>query len=125
MKSNYASLAIGRSVLTVKEIHEQEGYVVLGQDGDDEGRRLYLPMMDWNGLGDPMMVTVAFVAGNLLNEPHFKIVPYKDKRGQWRTRVVANNGRIVFDSAEGYHNKGDAINIAKKALTFVPVEEEE
>lgn len=32
---------------------------------------------------------------------------YKDKRGEFRWRVRAANGRIVADSSEGYVNRAD------------------
>lgn len=31
-----------------------------------------------------------------------RFVIYSDKRGEWRWRLVARNGRIVADSGEGY-----------------------
>lgn len=37
-----------------------------------------------------------------------KIRPYTDIRGERRTRITAgNNGRIMWDSAEGYVEPGD------------------
>lgn len=35
---------------------------------------------------------------------------YKDKKGEWRWRYRAANGRILADSAEGYVDKRDAYN---------------
>jgi uncharacterized protein len=32
---------------------------------------------------------------------------YRDAASQWRRRLVAENGRTIADSAEGYHNKAD------------------
>lgn len=32
----------------------------------------------------------------------FEVEVYEDARGEWRWRLVAENGRIVADSAEGY-----------------------
>jgi uncharacterized protein YegP (UPF0339 family) len=32
---------------------------------------------------------------------------YKDADKQWRWRIKADNGKIVADSGEGYHNKRD------------------
>jgi len=32
---------------------------------------------------------------------------YKDASGQWRWRVVAANGEVVADSAEGYKRLSD------------------
>lgn len=37
-----------------------------------------------------------------------KTIFYKDKANEWRWRVKADNGRVVADSGEGYHNKADA-----------------
>ena len=34
-----------------------------------------------------------------------KFVIYQDLRGEWRWRLVADNGRVVADSAEGYVDK--------------------
>lgn len=36
-----------------------------------------------------------------------KIQPYEDLRGEWRWRLVAANGRIMADSAEGYSRQID------------------
>jgi len=35
---------------------------------------------------------------------------YKDKADEWRWRFIANNGRIIADSGEGYHNKTDCLH---------------
>jgi uncharacterized protein YegP (UPF0339 family) len=35
---------------------------------------------------------------------------YQDASGEWRWRVMADNGKIVADSSEGYHNKRDCIH---------------
>lgn len=43
------------------------------------------------------------------------IEEYKDKRGEWRVRVKANNGRIIYASTEGYKNRKDAIHAARSA----------
>jgi uncharacterized protein YegP (UPF0339 family) len=32
---------------------------------------------------------------------------YQDTNRQWRWRCVATNGKIVANSAEGYHNRQD------------------
>ncbi len=34
-----------------------------------------------------------------------KVEVYKDRKGEWRWRAVAPNGRIVADSAEGYKTR--------------------
>jgi len=36
-----------------------------------------------------------------------KFVLYRDKRGEFRWRLVAANGKIVATSSEGYKNKKD------------------
>jgi len=38
-----------------------------------------------------------------------KIQFYKDKRGKWRWRVKARNGRILGDSGQGYASRRGAI----------------
>jgi len=40
---------------------------------------------------------------------------YPDAAGEWRWRLVAANGRIVADSAEGYTRAGDAVRAAETA----------
>ena len=40
---------------------------------------------------------------------------YRDAAGFWRWRLVAANNRIIADSGEGYHNKGDCLS----AITLV------
>jgi len=42
-----------------------------------------------------------------------KFEVYADRSGQWRWRFIANNGKIVADSAEGYVNKTDCVDGAK------------
>jgi uncharacterized protein len=37
---------------------------------------------------------------------HFNL--YKDDAGEWRWRLIASNGKIVADSAEGYTTKANA-----------------
>ena len=39
-----------------------------------------------------------------------KFEMYKGDDKQWRWRLVAINGEVIADSAEGYHNKGDCLN---------------
>ncbi len=39
---------------------------------------------------------------------------YKDARGEWRWRRIAPNGRIVGASSEGYKNKHDCIENARR-----------
>lgn len=46
---------------------------------------------------------------------------YKDRDSQWRWRIRAVNGRIIADSAEGYHNLQDAkrgLRLTLLALLF-------
>lgn len=39
---------------------------------------------------------------------HYIFEIYEDSRGEWRWRLVAENGEIVADSAEGYDSKSNA-----------------
>jgi uncharacterized protein len=43
-----------------------------------------------------------------------KVIVYKDEAGEFRWKLVAENGEIISDSAEGYHHKGYAISVAEK-----------
>ena len=38
------------------------------------------------------------------------IVFFKDKKSEYRWRMLADNGRIVADSGEGYKNKTDCLS---------------
>lgn len=42
----------------------------------------------------------------------YAIQVYEDVRGEWRWRLVATNGRVVADSAEGYVREDYAHEIA-------------
>jgi uncharacterized protein YegP (UPF0339 family) len=56
-----------------------------------------------------------------------RFVLYKDTASQYRWRFIANNGRIVADSAEGYYNKTDAqngINLVKSDAPYATVEDQ-
>ena len=37
-------------------------------------------------------------------------IVYKDRSGQWRWQLVANNSKIIADSGEGYFNKADCLH---------------
>jgi uncharacterized protein YegP (UPF0339 family) len=41
-----------------------------------------------------------------IHKPDYEV--YKDKKNQWRWRIVAKNGNIIGASCEGYKNKVDA-----------------
>lgn len=45
-----------------------------------------------------------------------KIRIYKDKRGEWRWRMVARNGRTVADSGEGYVRRSNARRAAYRLV---------
>jgi len=45
-----------------------------------------------------------------------KLQIYKDKRGKWRWRLTANNGKIIASSSEGYANKSDMWDNAELVL---------
>ena len=38
----------------------------------------------------------------------------EDQAGEFRWKLVAENGEIISDSAEGYRHKGYCINMAEK-----------
>lgn len=44
---------------------------------------------------------------------------YQDNAKQWRWRLVADNGRIMADSAEGYDSIGNAHRAAKRVAELV------
>lgn len=39
----------------------------------------------------------------------YKLVGYKDRKGEFRWRLRASNGKIIADSAEGYATKHSLI----------------
>ena len=43
-----------------------------------------------------------------------KLEVYKDKKGEWRWKVKAANGKIVEASTEGYKNKEDCVSNSKR-----------
>ena len=45
---------------------------------------------------------------------------YRDKRGDWRWRVVAANGRVLADSGEGYSRRCDALRGAERTAYALP-----
>jgi uncharacterized protein YegP (UPF0339 family) len=50
-----------------------------------------------------------------------KIVYYQDKRGEWRWRARAKNGRIVAESGEGYKRRSRAEHGCAIALSVLAV----
>ena len=44
---------------------------------------------------------------NALNYSSSTFVKYRDRMFQWRWRLIAKNGKIIADSAEGYRNEAD------------------
>lgn len=42
-----------------------------------------------------------------------KIEMYKDRRGQWRWRMLARNGKVIADSAESYSKRGNVVRAAR------------
>lgn len=44
---------------------------------------------------------------------------YKDKAGDWRWRVQAQNSRLVHASTEGYKNHSDAVDNLKQLVAVV------
>lgn len=52
---------------------------------------------------------------------------YKGSADEWRWRLRHENGNIIADSGEGYHNKADAMNgidSVKENAPSAPVEEQ-
>jgi uncharacterized protein YegP (UPF0339 family) len=51
---------------------------------------------------------------------------YQDRARQWRWTLYASNNRKIADSAEGYHNKQDAVHgigLVMGTSTSTPVRE--
>lgn len=63
-----------------------------------------------------------------MDTPEFRI--YKDKSGEWRWSLVAKNGKIIGDSAEGYLTQEGAVAAAHRTVTaaaraYITYEEDE
>ena len=48
-----------------------------------------------------------------------KIVYYRDRKGHWRWRAVARNGRIVAESGEGYKRMRDAVKGVERTFDVI------
>lgn len=52
-----------------------------------------------------------------------KIVIYKDKKGEFRAKIVAANGRILFETSESYKRRAGVENavraLRESVLTIV------
>jgi len=46
---------------------------------------------------------------------------YRDGSGEYRTRILAGNHEVIFDSAEGYENKTDALAMVATRFPEVSV----
>ena len=54
-----------------------------------------------------------------------KFEKYTDRRGEYRWRLKASNGKIIADSGEGYVNSADrnhGIDLVKSTSAATPVE---
>lgn len=60
----------------------------------------------------------------IFKEISMKFIIYKDKNGEWRWKIKAANGKIIADSAEGYKNKEDAINMINAIVEIKKYNEE-
>ncbi len=47
---------------------------------------------------------------------------YRDRRHEWRWRVVASNGRILADSGEGYRRIGSCLRIVRSLFPGLRVD---
>lgn len=47
---------------------------------------------------------------------------YRDRRGDWRWRVVASNGRIVASQGEGYRKRSHCLKMASRLFPIFPIE---
>jgi len=60
-----------------------------------------------------------------LSAPKFKVQIYEDKKGEYRWRLVASNGRIICVASEGYKTKRgvvNALNLTRKKIIDAEVE---
>jgi len=45
-----------------------------------------------------------------------KFVIYADKKGEWRWRLVAKNGRTIADGSEGYATEGNCLRALMRVI---------
>jgi uncharacterized protein YegP (UPF0339 family) len=69
----------------------------------------------WSRLTGPRAIEAILQSGGLMAEEkqegqavQSRYEVYKDRAGQWRWQHIADNGRIIADSAEGYDSKANA-----------------
>jgi len=43
-----------------------------------------------------------------------RVVVYEDRAGDWRWKRVSDNGRTIADGSEGYENRSDCMDQARK-----------
>lgn len=49
----------------------------------------------------------------------YRLEIYADAAGQHRWRLVAPNGRIIADGAEGYATRSNAVRAAQRVVTVI------
>jgi uncharacterized protein YegP (UPF0339 family) len=45
-----------------------------------------------------------------------KLTVFQDRRGEWRWRLTARNGRVVADCGEGYKRRADLERALKRVI---------
>lgn len=45
---------------------------------------------------------------------------YKDRGGYWRWKLIANNGKLIADSGEGYASEYNAVRAAARTKELAP-----
>lgn len=57
-------------------------------------------------------------------KPAYTALLFKDRKREWRWRIVSRNGRIVATSGEGYKQRGACLRTLQKLLCCpdVPIE---
>lgn len=54
-----------------------------------------------------------------MKKPNYKAEIYKDKKGEFRFRVIHKNGKIFFESSESYKSEKTLKKIWLKFLFYV------
>ena len=68
----------------------------------------------WISRGGVVMELNNGVWSTKMDTSQFDLEFYKDDAGEYRWRLVAENGNIVATSGEGYANRQDCTDIANK-----------
>lgn len=60
-----------------------------------------------------------------MKHPTYTIDFYRDKKKQWRARIVHKNGRIILETSESYKRRIDVVKSTDNLLEAVKISDYE